>query len=215
MKNADGVIMQGDGLLFFFNHQPICQFLAKAKIGCQPEEIWRRISQSDLVYCEQTNTPNPLENFNKGESLESFFEDVKRVLFIDKLDYEEFVHIWCNSIHIPSYRMHRIIPKIRVPVVAVVNTNHAHWENVRMYNYFMRNINCFALSFKSKMTMPSSTMLLSAHKKLEEKLHRKILNPVYLGSREEHLAVAAKLNIMTCHADDQNLPEQLEKLGII
>ena len=68
MKNADGVIMQGDGLLFFFNHQPICQFLAKAKIGCQPEEIWERISQSDLVYHEQTNTPNPLENFNKGKS---------------------------------------------------------------------------------------------------------------------------------------------------
>src|SRR3989338_7140797 len=196
MKNADGVIMQGDGLLFFFNHQPICQFLAKAKIGYQPEEIWERIS-------------HPLGNFNKGEPLEGFFEDVKRVLFIDKLDYEEFVHTWCNSIHIPSSRMHRIIPKIRVPIVAVVNINHAHWESVRMYNYFARNINCFALSFKSKMVMPSSAMLLSAHKKLEEKLHRKILNPVYIGSREAHLAVAAKLNIKACHADDQNLPQQL------
>ena len=202
MGNADGVIIQGDGPLFYFDHNPLCQFLAKAKIGCRPEEIWGRIS-------------HPLGNFNKGEPLEGFFEDVKRVLFIDKLDYEEFVHIWCNSIHIPSSRMHRIIPKIRVPVVAVVNTNHAHWESVRMYNYFARNINCFALSFKSKMVMPSSAMLLFAHKKLEERLHRKILNPVYIGSRETHLAVATKLNIMACHADDQNLPQQLEKLGII
>ena len=215
MGNADGVIIQGDGPLFYFDSDPLCRFLAKAKIGCQPKEIWERISQSDLVYHEQTNTPNPLENFNKGESLESFFEDVKRVLFIDKLDYEEFVHIWCNSIHIPSNRMHRLMPQLKVPVVAVVNTNHAHWASIRMYNYFARNVNCFALSFKSKMVMPSSAMLAFAHKKLEERLHRKILNPVYIGSRETHLAVAAKLNIMACHADDQNLPQQLEKLGII
>ena len=66
MGNADGVIIQGDGPLFYFDHNPLCQFLAKAKIGCRPEEIWGRISQLDLVYCEQTNTPNPLENFNNS-----------------------------------------------------------------------------------------------------------------------------------------------------
>lgn len=214
MKNADGVIMQGDGLLFDFDHQPLCKFLAKAKnYSISPKEIWKRISVFNLMYCMQTNIPNPLQRYNEGEPLEGFFEDVKRALMLDKLNYEEFVHIWCSSIGIPSSRMHRIIPNMKVPIVAVVNINHAHWE--RVCGYFTRNIHCCVLSFKTGMTMPSATMLMMAHKELEENLNKKILNPVYLGQRKTHLAAAAVLGMPAYDANGQNLPRQLENLGIM
>lgn len=215
MEKTNGVIIQGDSL-FYFDHQPLCKFLAKAKNKVSdsmsnPEAIWKKISQLDSMYYKLTNTPNPLENYNKGGSLESFFEDIKRVLFVDKLDYEEFSHIWHNSVYIPSSRTHRLVSKIKAPIVAVVNTNHAHWGKVR--NYFERNINCHVLSFESKMTMPSTVMLFLAHKQLGERF-KNILNPIYLGSKETHL-VAMKLDILAYDVNSQNLPQQLENLGII
>lgn len=216
MENVDGIIIQGDGLLFNFDHQPFCKFLARAKkYSISPKEIWKRISKFSLMYCMQTNIPNPLKKYNEGESLESFFEDVKRTLMLGKLNYEEFVHIWCSSIGIPSDRMHRMIPNMKVPIAAVVNTNHAHWERIR--GYFTRNINisCCILSFEIGMTMPNTIMLMMAHKELGKRTGGKIFNPVYLGQTKKHLDVAGAIGISALCADDQNLPKQLENLGII